>query len=81
MKLPPVVKRLLDDERLRLAHFSVSAVVFFVSCAMLYFVEKQMPPSLDQEISALAFLLLAGLSFFWAMSMQLLHIFSKLHKK
>lgn len=80
MKPQALFKRLLNDERHRLAHFSVSAVVFFCSCAMLYWIEKRVPASFDQELSALAFISLATLSFCWAIGMHLLHIYSKLRK-
>lgn len=74
------LQQLMRNDRRRLAHFSISAVVFFVSCAMLYWVNKNMPPSLDQELTALLFIGMAGCAFFWAMLMQVLHIASKMLK-
>ncbi|NNC54985.1 MAG: hypothetical protein HKO07_04595 [Pseudomonadales bacterium] len=71
---------LLSDDRKRLAHFSCSAVIFFVSLAMLYWVDKQLPPSLKQELAALGFSILAAITFIWAMLMQIAYILSRLRK-
>ncbi|MGB5324226.1 MAG: hypothetical protein WBN40_02215 [Pseudomonadales bacterium] len=68
----------MQNDRRRLAHFSISAVVFFTSCAMLYWIEKRAPGSLEQELQALFFLALATLSFGWSIAMHLLHIYAKL---
>ncbi|NNL56500.1 MAG: hypothetical protein HKO71_01995 [Pseudomonadales bacterium] len=71
------LQQLMRNDRRRLAHFSISAVIFFVSCAMLYWVNKNMPPSLRQELTALLFISMAACAFAWAMLMQVLHIASK----
>ncbi|MBT8150614.1 MAG: hypothetical protein KJO62_04365 [Gammaproteobacteria bacterium] len=71
---------LMHNDRKRLAHFSCSAVIFFVSLAMLYWVDKELPPSMQQELAALGFTVLAGIAFFWAMAMQLVYILSRLSK-
>ena len=61
----------------RLKHFSVSAVIFFVAYVMVYWCENNMPPSLKQELTTLAFLITAACAFIWAMTMQICYIIAK----
>ena len=64
----------------RLKHFSVSAVIFFVAYVMVYWCENNMAPSLKQELTTLAFLLITALAFIWAMTMQIFYIIAKIFK-
>ena len=61
----------------RLKHFSVSAIVFFVAYVMVYWCENNMPPSLKQELTPLAFLFISACAFIWAMTMQICYIIAK----
>jgi hypothetical protein len=70
---------MLDDKR-RLIQFSISAVVFFIWYAMIHWADKNLPPSLDQEIAALIFITVGLSAFFWAILLQLLYILSRLFK-
>jgi hypothetical protein len=70
---------MLDDKR-RLIQFSISAVVFFICYAMIHWADKNLPPSLDQEIAALIFITVGLSAFFWAILLQLLYILSRLFK-
>lgn len=70
----------MQDDKRRLAQFSISAVLFFVSCAMLYWVNKRMPPSIEQELAALFFITAAAAAFCWAILLQLLYIAAKMIK-
>ena len=72
--------RLMQDERRRLLHFSVSAVIFFVGYWMLHWTADNVPPSLDQELSALAILIVTLIAFVWAIFMQILYIISRIKK-
>jgi hypothetical protein len=71
---------LLQSERRRLKHFSLSALVFFIAYGMLYSTQKNMPPSLQQEFTALACIAVAGLAFSWAITLHVLSIIARLHK-
>ena len=79
--LKDLLKDLLDNERRRLMHFSLSAVVFFIGYWMLYWSDDQLPPSLEQELIALALLLTTAGAFFWAILMQVLFIVSRIINK
>ncbi len=79
-KLPHWAQRLVDDERRRLMHFSLSCITFFVGYGMIYWCAENMPPSLEQELVAFALLALTGGAFLWALTMQLLHIAAKIFK-
>ena len=70
----------MQDDKRRLAQFSISAIVFFASCAMLYWVNKRMPPSLEQELAALFFIAVSAAAFGWAILLQLLYIAAKMFK-
>ena len=70
---------MLDDKR-RLIQFSISAVVFFICYAMIHWADKNLPPSLDQEIAALIFITVGLSAFFCAILLQLLYILSRLFK-
>ena len=69
-----------QDERRRLKHFSLSAVTFFVGYGMIYWVNKTMPPSTEQELWALAMILLCALSFIYAIVLQLIYIASRIFR-
>lgn len=69
---------LLKDERRRLMHFSLSAVVFFIGYWMIYWSEENLPSSLKQELIALALLGVTAAAFCWAITMQVLYIISKI---
>jgi hypothetical protein len=71
---------IIDSDIRRLKHFSISAVVFFVAYVMVYWCENNMAPSLKQELTTLAFLLITALAFIWAMTMQVLYIIAKIFK-
>ena len=71
---------IIDSDIRRLKHFSISAVVFFVAYVMVYWCENNMAPSLKQELTTLAFLLITALAFIWAMTMQILYIIAKIFK-
>lgn len=81
LALKQLCKRLMDDDILRLKHFSISAVIFFVGYAMLYWTNTNMPPSIKQELTALVFMASSALAFFWAISLQILYIISKVNNK
>lgn len=72
------VKNMARDERRRLKHFSVSAVTFFVGYGMIYWINKTMPPSAEQELWALAMVVLCAASFLYALLLQLIYIGSKI---
>ncbi|MDG1292876.1 MAG: hypothetical protein P8O99_02055 [Pseudomonadales bacterium] len=61
----------------RLKHFSISTVIFFVGYVMVYWCENNMPPSLEQELTTLAFLFISACAFIWAMTMQICYIIAK----
>ena len=71
---------IIDSDIRRLKHFSISAVVFFVAYVMVYWCENNMAPSLKQELTTLAFLLITALAFIWAMTMQIFYIIAKIFK-
>ena len=79
-RLPDWARQLVDDERRRLMHFSLSCITFFVGYGMLYWCAENVPPSLQQELIALALLVLTGGAFLWAITMQLLYIVAKIFK-
>jgi len=70
---------MLDDKR-RLIQFSISAVIFFICYAMIHWADKNLPPSLDQEIAALIFITVGLSAFFWAILLQVLYILARLFK-
>lgn len=78
--LESFTQELINDEKKRLKHFSISAITFFVGYGMLYWINKELPPSLKQEIYALFMILLCILSFLYAISLQILYIYSKTFK-
>ena len=69
---------LITDERRRLMHFSLSAVVFFIGYWMIYWSEENLPASLKQELIALGLLVITATAFCWAITMQILYIISKI---
>jgi len=69
---------LLLSERRRLKHFSISALVFFIALMMLYSVHKNVPPSLRQELTALACIVTAAAAFLWAITIHIMTIIAKL---
>ena len=73
-------KELIKDERRRLLHFSMSAVIFFIGYWMIYWSEENLPPSLKQELIALGLLLITTAAFTWAILMQIIYIVSKIQK-
>ena len=79
-KFPVWARQLVDDERRRFMHFSISCITFFVGYGLIYWCAENMPPSLQQELTALALVLLTGAAFLWALTMQLLHIAAKIFK-
>ncbi len=70
---------MLDDKR-RLTQFSISAVIFFICYAMIHWADKNLPPSLDQEIAAFIFITVGLCAFFWAILLQVLYILARLFK-
>ena len=76
-----LLKKLGKNERYRLIHFSVSTTVFFVAYAMLYWVNNEMEASVDQEWAALGCLVVAAMSFIWAITLQVVFIVSKMINK
>ena len=87
LKIMGILKRVLNylhelmlDDKRRLIQFSISAVVFFICYAMIHWADKNLPPSLDQEIAALIFITVGLSAFFWAILLQLLYILSRLFK-
>ena len=70
-----LTKKLVSDEKLRLKHFSITALIFFTSYGMIYHANKNLEPSLEQEITALLALICCVLSLIWAVILQLLYIF------
>ena len=72
--------RLFRDDRLRIMHFAISGLVFFISYTLLYWCETNIAPSLRQELISLACLMIGGLAFCWAMVMQILFILSRILK-
>jgi len=77
-KLTTFFSDLLHSERRRLKHFSISALVFFIALTMLYSVQKNIPPSLHQELTALACIFTAAVAFLWAITIHIITIFAKL---
>ena len=61
---------LFRDDRLRITHFAISGLVFFISYALLYWCETNIAPSLRQELISLACLMIGGLALCWAMLMH-----------
>jgi len=72
--------RLFRDDRQRITHFAISGLIFFLSYALLYWCETNIAPSLRQELTSLACLVIGGLAFCWAMLMQILFILSRIFK-
>lgn len=79
-KLRDYLKALMNDDIKRLKHFSISAVIFFISYVMIHWYENNVPPSMEQELATLGLLLISALAFLWAMLMQILYILSKIIK-
>ena len=71
---------IIESDIRRLKHFSISTIVFFVAYVMVYWCENNMAPSLKQELTTLAFLLITALAFIWAMTMQVFYIIAKIFK-
>ncbi len=71
-------KELLDQPRQVLKVYGVGAVLFFLGIGFIIYADRAFPPSLQQEIVALAGTATAGLGFFTAMAAQLLLILSRL---
>ena len=65
---------LANDEKRRLKHFALCAICFFVGYGMIYWINKNLPPSTKQEMLALAMIALCALSFIYAMLLQLIYI-------
>tara|TARA_B100000767_G_scaffold225621_1_gene215004 strand:- start:2232 stop:2480 length:249 start_codon:yes stop_codon:yes gene_type:complete len=68
---------LVHNDRQRLTHYVISAVIFFISYALLYWCETNITPSLHQELMSLASLVIGGLAFIWAMTMHVFYILSR----
>lgn len=87
LKIMGILKRVLNylhelmlDDKRRLIQFSISAVIFFICYAMIHWADKNLPPSLDQEIAALIFITVGLSAFFWAILLQVLYILARLLK-
>lgn len=62
------------DDRRRLKHFSITALIFFTSYGMIYHANRNLPPSFEQELTAFSALVCCILSLVWAVGLQLLFI-------
>jgi len=71
--LPKLIQIGFDD-RLRLKHFSFAALVFFTSYGMIFHANKNLEPSLQQELTALLSLVVCVISLMWAVALQVLYI-------
>lgn len=74
------LKKLANDERRRLKHFSLCAICFFIGYGMIYWINKNMPPSTKQELFALAMIGLSAASFIYAMVLQLVYIAGRIFR-
>ncbi len=72
------LKPYLDDPRKIFKLFATGAVLFFIGLATIVWAEKMIPPSLQQEVAALAGTAVGGLGFFTAMMAQLMLIIQRL---
>lgn len=71
---------LANDEKRRLKHFTLCAICFFVGYGMIYWINRNLPPSTQQELYALAMIVLCALSFIYAMILQLVYIASRIFR-
>lgn len=68
------LSELAQNDRLRLKHFSLTALIFFTSYGMIFHANKNLEPSLQQELTALGSLLVCVASLGWAITLQALYI-------
>lgn len=73
------IKTLMKNERMRLKQLSICALVFFTSYGMIFHANKNMEPSLQQEVTALLSLAICIASLVWAVTLQILSIAAKTH--
>lgn len=73
-------QNLANDEKRRLMHFSFCAISFFIGYGMIYWINKNLPPSTKQELLALSMIALCALSFIYAMILQVLYILKRILK-
>ncbi len=79
-RLKRFFRDLANNETRRLKHFSLSAICFFVGYGMIYWINRDMPPSTRQELLALAMIALCAVSFLYAMVLQIVYITSRIFR-
>ncbi len=69
--------QLMDNEKLRLKHFSIAAVIFFSGYGSLYSINKNSTGTLENELMALSVLAITLVAFGWAIFIHVLTIISR----